>query len=1071
MRTTLATFLSLFISCFILFLGNGLINVLLPVRMGVDGISTDAIGMVLSLYFVGMLIGAVYSKHLIKRSGHIRMFAGCVALSAISILICSLYSDPILWGAMRILIGFCNACALTAMESWLSDSSSKEVRGKVLAVYQAVVLSGLFGGQFLMNLANPGETLLFVLAGILLCAAVIPLSLSRNAGPVVEEVSSMSLLALYKISPLGVVSCLISGMIYSAVFNMLPVFASDYGIVEFQLSLYMGAAIAGAFLLQFPVGYLADRFDRRTVLMLLLVISAVFGVLVNMFVALGMMGAMFVATGITSGIIACTYPISIAEAFDKLRQSEMVAAMGSLILAFSIGGVLGPYTSSLVMKVFGNTALFYFLGLVQLSLALFVAYRMTVRQALPVEDQESFVMQGAATLAFVDLDPRTEYSESVQPLSSEAETAVSIAETDPAAAVKMARAIAMSDPTRGVEVAAAVATVSGIDVLRLYEVMNEAVPYQILNVTRAIVTAKPELAGELVSKLAESHSSQVISVAAEIGLAFPELRVEMARVAVANAPESATEVAAYYARVLAEEREDVRPADRDDDTSEADMVNIASELWEASPDQALDVAAAMVDAVPETAVSVAEEYIASAMHEQQDQPQGTEILSEDEGYQGTVDLVARISEIAPEQALDVAVAVVEAVPDSAAEVAAEVAGNISDSDDGSESSVWAGDSSDNEAAVELTQRLSDAAPDSVLDVAVAVVEALPGSAADVASEVAGNISDSDDGSESSVWAGDSSDNEAAVELTQRLSDAAPDNVLDVAVAVVEALPDSAADVASEVAGNISDNDDGSESSVWAGDSSDNEAAVELTQRLSDAAPDNVLDVAVAVVEALPDSAADVASEVAGNISDTDDGSESCVWTGDSSDNEAAVELTQRLSDAAPDNALDVAVAVVEAVPESAADVASEVAGNISDDADGSENSSWAGDSSDNEAAVELTQRLSDAAPDNALDVAVAVVEAVPESAAEVASEVAGNISDNEDGSESSSWTGDSSDNEAAVELTQRLSEAAPGNALDVAVAVVEALPESASDVLDEISSGAEARNGEWMESVDDKPKQ
>lgn len=672
MRTTFVSLISLFISCFILFLGNGLINVLLPVRMGLDGVNTNTIGTVLSLYFVGMLLGAIYSKNLIRRAAHIRVFAGCVALGAVSILICSLYSDPLLWGAMRIVLGFCNACAFTAMESWLSDSSTKETRGKVLAAYNAVVLSGLFFGQFFMNFASPEGSALFVFGGILLCAAVIPIVLSRNSGPVISEVGSMSLLALYKISPLGVVSCLASGVIYSAIFNLLPVFAKDYGIVDFQLSLYMGTAILGAFLLQFPVGYLSDRFDRRSVLAVLLFISAVADFAVPVLASQAVFWAVFLGTAITSGIIACTYPLSISEAFDKLRQNQMVAAMGSMILAFSIGGILGPYTASIAMDKFGNASLFYFLALIQLLLGGFVMYRMAVRDALPVEDQEHFVMQGASITASIDLDPRTEYVEQQHPLSSEAETAATIAETDPAAAVKMARAIAMANPVLGVEVAAAVATVTGINVLRLYEVMKEAVPDQILGVTRAVVTVRPELAYELVTKLAEWYPEQVVSVAAEIGRALPELRIEMAKVAVESAPESATEVAEYYSHVLAEERNAMRPADRDENTGDEAAAHIASELWNAAPELAVDVAVAMVESMPESAVLVAEEYLSShtgAVATNKDMS-ADEIEADESGklYQEAVELVQRLSDAAPENAMNVAVAVVEVIPESASDV-------------------------------------------------------------------------------------------------------------------------------------------------------------------------------------------------------------------------------------------------------------------------------------------------------------------------------------------------------------------------------------------------------------------
>jgi MFS family permease len=580
--------------------------------MGLDGVDIGTIGTVLSLYYVGMLVGAVYGKNLIKRAGHIRLFSSCVALAAVSILFCSLYSDPILWGAMRIAIGFCNACAFTAMESWLSHSSDKNNRGKVLATYNAVVLAGLFGGQFLINIASPINTSLFVIAGILLCAATIPIGLSKQNGPTIELVDPMPLRKLYKISPLGVVSCLISGFIYSALFNLLPVFAGEFNITEFQLSLYMGAGIFGALVLQFPVGYLSDRFDRRRIILILLVISATAGLTNIVFAQLGYFLALFVATGMTCGIVACLYPLSIAEAFDRLRQSEMLAAMSSMILAFSVGGILGPFLASMVMSEFGAAALFYFLAVVQLSLAGFVIYRMTAgRQALPVEEQESFVMQNSAVPPSVVLDPRSEYSEQVNAMGIEGETAMAIAQVDPGTAVKMVQAISIVNPKLALEVAAAIATVDKIDVIRLLDVMMKSLPSHIPSVTKTLVAAQPQLAYDLMKRLGISHPHLVATAAEEIGQTLPELRVVTAKAAMEMVPESALEMAKYYANLLAEEHESVRPAERDEDTSEEFAVNICAELWQGSVDQALGVALVMAEAIPESASSLVQEYIAT----------------------------------------------------------------------------------------------------------------------------------------------------------------------------------------------------------------------------------------------------------------------------------------------------------------------------------------------------------------------------------------------------------------------------------------------------------------------------
>jgi MFS family permease len=801
-QKTLISLFPLFISCFILFLGNGLINVLLPVRMGLDGVGINTIGTVLSLYFVGMLIGAIYAKELIKRAGHIRMFSSCVALAAISTLLCSLYSDPILWGVMRVVIGFCNACALTAMESWLSQSSDKNNRGKVLATYNAVVLVGLFGGQFLMNIANPIDTSLFVIAGILLCAASVPIGLSAQKGPTIELVDPMPLRKLYKISPLGVVSCLISGIVYSALFNLLPVFANEFNIVEFQLSLYMGAGIFGALVLQFPVGYLSDRFDRRKLLLVLLIISAIAGLINIVFAQQGHFLSMFVVTGITCGIIACIYPLSIAESFDRLRQSEMVAAMGSMILAFSVGGILGPLLASLAMNHFGGTALFYFLAVVQCLLAGFVIYRMMARQALPLEQQESFVMQNSAVLPSVELDPRSKYLEQLKVLSVEGETAVAIAKVNPATAVKMAQAISIVNPTLALDVVVAISTVKGINTIQLFDAMMQSLPYHISSVTKAIVAARPELTYDLMIRLGKHHPDNVVTVAEEIGQAFPELRVVTTKAAMEVVPESALEMAEYYAHLLAEEHEAVRPAERDEDTSEEFAVNISAELWHGSAEQALGVAVAMADAIPESAVLLAQEFIATnagyTVHGTNDvsatKPeiiQGgvntvmTEQDHSDTEYDNTIELVTRFAEVAPQQSLDMAVAVVSAVPGSAVEVAAAMATNISQRDPNhDEASHFDGEEPvEHQKMVELVHRLTEVSPANAMNLAVAVVEQVPDSAAMVAAEYAVHITDDQSGA--------ALEHHEAVELVNRLSTASPDNAMDVAVAIVELIPESA----------------------------------------------------------------------------------------------------------------------------------------------------------------------------------------------------------------------------------------------------------------------------------------
>jgi hypothetical protein len=454
----------------------------------------------------------------------------------------------------------------------------------------------------------------------------------------------------------------------------------------------------------------------------------------------------------------------------------------------------------LSMNYFGATALFYFLGVVQCLLASFVIYRMMARQALPVEQQESFVMQNSAVLPLIELDPRSEYLEQLKVLSVEGETAVAIAKVNPATAVKMAQAISIVNPTLALEVTAAISTVKSINVIQLFEVMMQSLPTHISSITKAIVAARPELAYDVMISLGKHHSDSVVTVAEEIGQAFPELRVITTKAAMEVVPESALEMAEYYAQLLADEHEAVRPAERDEDTSEEFALNISAELWNGSAEQALGVAVAMADAIPESAVSLAQEYIATnagyIVGETNDTSatkpdinhEGVDDIEQyylDNEYESTIELVTRFAEVAPQQSLDIAVAVVSALPGSAAEVAAAMANNISEREPNDNQELNLDDQGpiEHQDMVELVCRLTEVSPDNAMDLAVAVVEQVPDSAAKVAAEYAANIFDDQSGV--------SMVHHEAVELVNRLTIVSPDNAMDVAVAIVEVIPGSA----------------------------------------------------------------------------------------------------------------------------------------------------------------------------------------------------------------------------------------------------------------------------------------
>lgn len=710
MLVTLLPMISLLFSGFLLMLGHGLTGILLPVRMEQEMMDTETIGLVLSLFAVGFLLGGVYSRALIMRAGHIRMFAACGALASISVLLSGLFPDPYTLGAMRILMGFCLACANATIDSWLSDSASEETRGRILATNQVVLMAALVSGQFMLNIAPTTGTTLFMAAAIIFSLSVVPLAMTRRRSPSVEDVASMSLRTAFRYSPLGIVTCFFCGLLYASLLNLLPLFAKSHGLVDFDLTLFMGAALFGAFVLQFPVGYLSDRFDRRTVLLGLLLIAGGSSMATPLMISEGMLTLTMVLVAINTGILACLYPLSISETFDKVQKKDLVAAMGALLIAYALGSMVGPYAASVVMQKLNNDALFLFIAVSQAALLLFVIHRMSVRVALPVEDQENYVLQSAMTAAVVtDLDPRTEYQETEQPLTQEAEVAVEVAKTDPGAAVRMAQALAEESPEQAANISAAIAGLDSIDAIRLYDAMYDVAPERSLEIAEAIAINSPELATDLVRWTVESQPESTQEVVIALANALPDQWMELVETAAegVDTPDALLDLAQSYAQSLAENLEQMRPVDRVADNTPQQAAEMYTMLSEMVPDQAADLAYTVAEAIPEAVSEITEAYVSTLTEDESEEAKAIDAKTTNASAAGaTADEVVDTASVSAET---------------------DVASNeISEADEPAEASAEA-----IEAATEFVSNMTERMPEQAVDIAAAVAEAIPETASDL----------------------------------------------------------------------------------------------------------------------------------------------------------------------------------------------------------------------------------------------------------------------------------------------------------------------------------------------------
>ena len=395
MLAVVAASWALFLGIGLIMLGNGLQASLLGVRAELEGFPTVVTGLVMTGFYIGFLAGSTLGPRLVRRVGHIRVFAALASLASTAVLIHAIMVDPVSWTAMRLVTGFCYAGLYVVAESWLNDRATNETRGQLLSVYMVVMFSGMAGGQLLLNLADPGSFELFILASVLVSLALVPILLTVSPAPEIGVPASIGLGGLYRVSPLGVIGCLGTGMAHGALFGMGAVYAKTTGLSVVEVSLFMAAAILGGVVLQWPIGRLSDRFDRRRVMTVVTFVAASTAMAAT--VMTGPFGpeipiwGLLLLMAVFGGMTLPMYSLSIAHTNDFLEPEQMIAASGGLVLAGGIGAIFGPITVAGVMSFMGPAGFFWSLGAIHAAIGAFAIYRMTRRAAVPVEEQGAFV--------------------------------------------------------------------------------------------------------------------------------------------------------------------------------------------------------------------------------------------------------------------------------------------------------------------------------------------------------------------------------------------------------------------------------------------------------------------------------------------------------------------------------------------------------------------------------------------------------------------------------------------------------------------------------------------------------
>lgn len=372
------SFAALFLSVILLQLSTGGVGPLDAISGLTLGFDKQQIGLLGSAHFLGFFIGCWWAPRLMGNVGHSRAFAVCTALGAMGLMGHTLTDNPQAWAAMRIASGLSVAGCYTVIEAWLNAKVTNENRGRAMGTYRIVDMGASLTAQLIIAVLPPASYVSYNLLAILCCAALLPLTLTKASQPETPDAPRLRPRLAWRCSPLAVAGVIVAAL-SSASFRMVgPLYGQEVGLEISQIAFFLASFVLGGALAQYPMGWLADKYDRRWVLIWL---SA--AAIVSCGVTMAASGMGTIAVMLTAAFFGFTtfpiFSVSAAHAHDFATSAERVELSAALMFFFALGAIASPYLASTLINSFGPAALFAMIATGHLGLIIFGLNRMRAR--------------------------------------------------------------------------------------------------------------------------------------------------------------------------------------------------------------------------------------------------------------------------------------------------------------------------------------------------------------------------------------------------------------------------------------------------------------------------------------------------------------------------------------------------------------------------------------------------------------------------------------------------------------------------------------------------------------------
>jgi MFS family permease len=367
MRQIWKSFRALYFASLMMLIGSGLLSTYLALRLAADHVDSLWVGALMAANYFGLVLGGKIGHRLIARVGHIRAYSACAGIVGAAVLGHGLVDWLPAWLFLRVIVGLGMMCQYMVIESWLNEQADANQRGMVFSGYMIASYLGLVLGQLILVM-HPGLGLeLLMLVALCFALCLVPVALTRRIHPAPLHPAPMEPRFFIKRVPQSLSTVLGAGLIVGSFYGLAQLYASQQGLSTEQVGLFMGSCIFAGLLVQWPLGWLSDRYDRA-VLIRSFAFSLALAALPLAIMPQVPLEVLFIAGFLCSLVQFCLYPLAVAFSNDHVEGDRRVSLTAMLLVTYGVGASIGPLVAGVLMKLFGSQMLYAFFSFFALVL-------------------------------------------------------------------------------------------------------------------------------------------------------------------------------------------------------------------------------------------------------------------------------------------------------------------------------------------------------------------------------------------------------------------------------------------------------------------------------------------------------------------------------------------------------------------------------------------------------------------------------------------------------------------------------------------------------------------------------